>query len=143
MVVSFKYKTIKRPDDQEVKTPSIPVTLIGNSPIRIEFMALIDSGADLSIIPQDVAELINLDLSGEKDKSRGIGGEVEVVNSKMKIHIEKKHERYLLEVPVQVVLGESKIPIILGREGFFDHFKIIFDQRNERILLKRTTEKFE
>lgn len=47
----FKYKSIKRPDGNLVKTPSIPVTLIGKSSTKIEFMALIDSGADLSVIP--------------------------------------------------------------------------------------------
>ena len=49
-----------------MKTPSIPVTLIGRSPIRIEFMALIDSGADLSVIPEDVANLLDLNLNGER-----------------------------------------------------------------------------
>jgi len=29
MTISFKYKTVKRPDGTEVKTPSIPILLSG------------------------------------------------------------------------------------------------------------------
>ena len=137
MAISFKYKSVKRHDGNEIKTPSIPVNLRGKSPNWIEFMALVDSGADLSVVPQDVAELLNFDLSGEKDKSRGIGGEVEVINTKMQVNINRKHEDYTFEVPVQVVLGDSKIPVLLGREGFFDQFKITFEQSSEMVILKK------
>lgn len=137
MAISFKYKSIKRPDKNEVKTPSIPIMLKGNSPTWIEFVALLDSGADLSVIPQDVAELLNLDLSGKKEKSSGIGGEVEVINTKMTLNIKKKHEDYTFVIPVQVILGESKVPILLGRKGFFDQFKITFEQKNERVFLRK------
>ncbi|MBU0467317.1 MAG: retropepsin-like domain-containing protein [Nanoarchaeota archaeon] len=137
MTISFKYKSIKRPDKREVKTPSIPVMLKGRSPNWVEFVALLDSGADLSVVPQDVAELLDLDLSGKKDRSSGIGGDVEVINTRMQINVKKKHEDYTFEIPVQVILGESKVPILLGREGFFEQFKIIFEQGNERVRLKK------
>jgi len=137
MTLSFKYKSIKRPDGEEVKTPSIPVTLIGEGAIRIEVMALIDSGADLSVISQDIAELLNLDLNGPKTKSRGIGGEVDAVNTHIKINIKKGHEDYIISVPVQVILGDSKVPVLIGRAVFFDEFKISFEQSEERILLKK------
>lgn len=137
MVMSFKYKAIKRPDGNPVKTPSIPIILAGCSNIKIEFMALIDSGADLSVIPKDIADLLDINMDGKKDKSRGIGGEVEVVNTNMVVNIKKGHEDYSLNVPVQVILGDNKIPIILGRAVFFDEFSITFDQINDRILLKK------
>ena len=140
MVMSFKYKTIKRLGGNIVKTPSIPVSLTGRSFIKIEFMALIDSGADLSVIPRDVAELLDLNLEGEKDKSRGIGGEVEVVNTKMQVNIQKGHEDYTLQIPVQVILDDNKIPVLLGREVFFDEFRITFDQINEKVSLKKVTQ---
>ncbi len=137
MVMNFRYKSIERPDGNKVKTPSIPVILIGRSGIKIEFMALIDSGADLSVIPQDVAELLDVDLNYPKDKSRGVGDEVEVININITINIKKGHEDYTLSLPVQVILGEHKVPVLLGRERFFDEFTIIFDQINERISLKK------
>lgn len=133
----FKYKPINRQDGRNVKTPSIPVVLSGKSAIKIEFMALLDSGADVSVIPQDVAELLNLDLTGKRDKSRGIGGEVEIINTSMQINLTKGHENYNMQIPVQVVMGDNKIPPILGRAGFFDKFIITFDQINERVSLKK------
>ncbi|PIN89346.1 hypothetical protein COU60_04305 [Candidatus Pacearchaeota archaeon CG10_big_fil_rev_8_21_14_0_10_34_76] len=139
MAITFKYKSIKRPGGNIVKTPSIPITLHGNSEINIEVIALLDTGADLSVIPQDIAELLNIDLTGEKDKSRGIGGEVNIINTKISINLKKGHESYDFEIPVQVILGDGKIPVILGRKGFFDKFKITFDQANEKVSLKRHT----
>ena len=135
--MSFKYKSIKRPDGNLVKTPSVPVILAGRSNIKIEFMALIDSGADLSVIPRDVADLLNINMDGKKDKSIGIGGEVEVINTNMIVNIKKGHEDYSLNVPVQVILGDNKMPIILGRAVFFDEFSITFDQIHDRISLKK------
>ena len=44
MAITFKYKKIKRPDNSEIKTPSIPVTLGGGGG-RYDFIALVDSGA--------------------------------------------------------------------------------------------------
>ena len=135
--MSFKYKSIKRPDGNLVKTPSVPVILAGRSNIKIEFMALIDSGADLSVIPRDIADLLNINMDGKKDKSIGIGGEVEVINTNMIVNIKKGHEDYSLNVPVQVILGDNKMPIILGRAVFFDEFSITFDQIHDRISLKK------
>ena len=89
MVMSFKYKSIKRPDGNLVKTPSIPIVLTGRSNLKIEFIALIDSGADLSVISKDIADLLNINTDGKKDKSRGIGGEVEVINTNMIVNIKK------------------------------------------------------
>ena len=44
MTISFKYKTIKRPDGTLVKTPSIPIALIGKE--SFDTVALLDSGAE-------------------------------------------------------------------------------------------------
>jgi predicted aspartyl protease len=141
MTITFKYKSVKRPSGNEVKSPMIPVTLIGRSSITPEFIALLDSGADVSIIPLDVAELLNLNLNTKVEKSRGIGGEVEVKTTKMDIKIQKGHEGFRYTIPVQVVLNETKgIPVLLGRAGFFEHFRITFDQHNQIISLKPAVE---
>ena len=83
----------------------------------------------------------NLNLKKTIEKSRGIGGEVDVKNTEMNLSIKKGHESYTFSIPVQVVLGDSKIPPLLGRRGFFDKFRITFDQANFSISLKRNTER--
>ncbi len=141
MSMTFKYKTIKRPDGTESRTPSIPITLLGNS-MKIDSVCLIDSGADVSAMSKDMAELLGIDLKGEVEQAFGIGGKVDSIESKMSVIIEKGHEHYPLEIPVKVIMGEYDFPILLGREVFFDNFIISFDQKQQKVTLKKTTEKY-
>jgi hypothetical protein len=137
--MNFKYKVNKRPYEDENKSPSIPISLKGEGNTTFQFIGLLDSGADVSVIPQDVAQLLGLKLDGDKEKVRGIGGWIDSINEKINVTVSKGHETYTFEVPVKIILGSSEqlgdIPIILGRDGFFDKFKIAFDQANERVTL--------
>ena len=135
MSISFKYKKIKRADGVERKLPYIPIEIKGNS-YWIQTMALLDSGADISIIPKDLAELLGLDLTGEKTKANGIGGEITVINSRVLVRIKNPHEKYEFEIPIQIILEETKAPPIIGRDGFFDKFIIEFNHYEEKIKLK-------
>ena len=65
MVMYFKYKSINRPDGSTIKTPSIPISIIGNSGLRIEFTALIDSGADISFISKNIGFLLQQEMIEE------------------------------------------------------------------------------
>ncbi len=135
MTITFRYKTINRPDGSEVKAPIIPIVLDGRE--RFEMMALLDSGADVSAMPKDVAELLGLDLSSEEKPVYGISGEIKAIQTKVNISLEKGHEHYNLKVPVMVICGSYNFPFILGRTGFFDQFVISFDQSLEKVTLKR------
>ncbi len=138
MTLTFKYKRVKRANNTEVKSPSIPVSLQGKGS-KFEFIALLDSGADVSAIPKDVADLLGLDLSGKKEETRGIGGIVQAVSSKMNLEIGKPHEICSMILPVKVILDgmDKEIPVIIGRSGFFDYFTITFNQKKETISLKK------
>src|SRR3989344_2625983 len=135
MTISFKYKTIKRPDGTLVKTPSIPITLIGKE--SFDSVALLDSGADISAVPKSIAELLGLSLKRDITSAYGIGGKVKSIESNAKIVVQKGHERYVLDIPVKIILDEYHFPILLGRAGFFNKFLITFDEQNERVFLKR------
>lgn len=135
MAISFRYKTIKRPDGTLVKSPSIPIELAGKE--RFETVALLDSGADISAIPLSIAEILGLDLSGEKTSAYGIGGKVDSIQTKMNVLIEKGHEHYNFQIPVKVILDGYDFPVLLGRMGFFDKFMISFNQDKEKVSLKK------
>jgi len=140
MTITFRYKEVKRPDSSAVKIPAIPITLIGDKG-SFDTVALIDSGADISVIPKDIAEILGLNLKGDITDAFGIGGSARTIETKIRVIISKGHERYQLQLPIKVILGKYDFPVLLGREGFFDKFKIIFDQQKEKISLKRKSRK--
>jgi len=131
----FKYKQVARPDGTLVKIPSIPITLIGET--SIDVIALVDSGADISVIPKEMGELLGLDLSGRKDFAYGIGGKVKTVEVKVGVVVEKGHERYSFRMPLKVVLDKYDFPPLLGRKGFFNEFVITINEEKERISLEK------
>lgn len=135
MAIVFRYKSVKRPDGSFVKAPLIPVTFIGKE--SFDTVALIDSGADISAMPRETAEILGLNLKGELSNAYGIGGKVSAVQTTATIRIHKGHEDYRLPLPVKVILDNYDFPILLGRVGFFDNFVITFDQQEERVFLKR------
>ncbi len=139
MTLTFKYKKVKRPNGTEVKTPSIPITLSGKNG-KYDFIALIDSGADISALPKSLAELLGLDLSGEKEEASGIGGIVPAIQTSLVIELGKSHEQYTLQIPAKIILTDEEFPVLLGRAGFFDKFVITFNQKEEKIFLKKVQE---
>jgi len=139
MVLTFKYRPLKRSDGSVVKSPVIPITLIGQS-LRFDVIALLDSGADVSAIPYELADLLGISFRDkEAHDTEGIGGRAKSVECHMTVIVEDKkgRESYTLNMPVNVMLDEKEMPILLGRRGFFEQFVITFDEVNQRILLKR------
>ncbi len=138
MSMTFKYKRIDRPAPlNAAHSPMIPVTLKAERELNV--LALLDSGADTAAFSKDIADIIGADLSGERETVDGIGGHVEAVESRITIVVQQGHEKYFIQAPVKVILGdhEENFPIILGREGFFHGFHITFKEDDRRIVLKK------
>ena len=136
MAIVFKYDVLPDEFTNDTKKPIVKLTLFGNNQMPIDVIALLDSGADVSVIPKGLAEYLNLKL-GHKDISKGIGGEIAIWNSSLNVGIRRRHEDYIFNnIPVQVAEDDS-IPIILGRAGFFNKFIISVDEKNQRVRLKR------
>lgn len=135
--MNFKYKSLPRKDGPPRKTPTIPVTFIDPDE-SIDIVAILDSGADISVLPLEVGEQLGLDLTKNRSPCGGIGGEVDTAEDHIRIRIAQGHENYTFDIPVKVVLDpNSNIPALIGREGFFEEFEITFDERRERISLKK------
>ncbi len=139
MALSFKYKNVKRPDGTLVKAPMIPLSIFGTE--NIDTVGLLDSGADISAMSKDMAELLGIKLDKEIDSSFGIGGEVESMQTSIDILINQKHEQYRIKLPIKIILDHYSFPLLLGRAGFFDEFIITFNQTKEKIILKRIIKK--
>lgn len=96
--------------------------------------ALIDSGSEVTLIPEKVANHLNL-LREKEISIEGICGEKKAFLSKVRIlFLSWLGVETILDIPV--VIGEWQ-DIILGREIIFDAFKITFTQAKRRIELER------
>ena len=140
MALTFRYKSPET--NHAIKAPLIPIT-ISDSKRSIGTAALVDSGADVSMISLDWAEILELDLHKTPTEAVGIGGTVRTIDTVARIKVEKGRERYDFTIPVAVLLPSENgtetddMPIILGRKGFFDKFVISFHEAREKVTLKR------
>jgi len=139
MTLSFKYGILPDKFTNDTKKPVIKITLHGRNQMPIDVIALVDSGADVSLIPKGLADYLNL-RKGKKEISKGIGGEIGIWNSSINITVRGGHERHLLKnIPIQIA-EDDNFPIIIGRSGFFEKFKVTIDEKNKRLNLKRNQE---
>lgn len=137
MAIIFRYAKVPRPDGSLRNAPFIPITLRTHAGKHLNMIALVDSGADTTVIPSDLAELMGLKLSSTYEDTGGIGGLVRAKRSRMSFIIKKGREKHSLYVPVLVLEPKSDIPVILGRHGFFEKFHITFKQDQEKISFKK------
>lgn len=137
MVIHFKYKSIRHPDGHSVKTPSIPITFIGPSE-ALSVVAVVDSGADFSVLPKEVAEVLGLRLDQNIEPCYGISGKIDAAEDHVRVKIQNSHESYSFNITVKILLSEEvDIPVLIGRSGFFEEFEITFNESREKISLKK------
>jgi len=137
MRIVFHYQILPDTYTNKIKKPVVRLSLRGNTPTAVNVVALLDSGADVSVIPKGLADFLNLKLR-DKSEAKGIGGIISIWNSEVNIKITNGHENYNFKIPIQVSEDDS-VPIIMGRSGFFDKFRIIIDESSERVELKKLT----
>lgn len=133
-MISFRYHKI--PDSNgTLKKPTIPVEFKMLSSGYIETIALVDSGADVTVLPKGIADLIGVKIIGESE-SQGIGGKVKVKTGSVTFRIKGEHAYHKITTHVEIIEDDS-IPVLLGRRGLFDRFKVIIDEQNQKVSLKK------
>lgn len=141
MSIIYRYVHVPRPDGTLRHAPFIPVFVTNKFGRTMEIIALIDSGADTTVIPKDLAELLGL-KEEDSTETGGIGGNVEVKKSRLSFRIKGPRENYPLEVPALILQDKNEdVPLLLGRHGFFEQFHITFKQDEEKIILKKINPK--
>lgn len=138
MPIIFRYAHVPRPDGTLRQAPFIPIFVTNKFGKAMEVIALLDSGADNTVVPKDLAELLGLKEEKADTETGGIGGKVKVKKARLHFRIKGNRESYSLDVPSLVLQDEdADVPILLGRHGFFEHFHITFKQNEEKIVLKK------
>lgn len=114
--------------------PVIPVELRSGRG-RVRYEVLVDSGADINVVPAEVGELLGIDIeSGERSGVGGItGGTLPYYLHPVTIHVGGwAYEVEMGFMPGMPAMGYG----VVGQRGFFDLFKVIFDQDREEIELR-------
>lgn len=111
---------------------------LGTSKITEKLSMLVDSGADISIIPRWTGEDLGLkvDENDYIEKAEGVNGTVDYVIKNMTFNI----DGHVFKAPVGWVQTEDVEDILLGREVVFDLFDVEFRQTDEEIIFKRRSD---
>lgn len=88
---------------------------------------IIDTGADYTLIPKYLAQVIGIDIGKETIpiKTQGVGGQetVFLLKNRIKVRIGNYERSIMLGV-----INNNHIPPLLGRHTFFETFKVIFEK---------------
>lgn len=126
--MKFRYTTTPFTDavGRFIQRPLIEVTLLGPSG-HISALALIDSGADSTLIRADYARALGIPLDPQNMKNFiGIGPE-RMSCYLAPITLQVKH----FESPFTITAGfidSRSVDVLLGQADFFEHFRIKFEK---------------
>lgn len=109
---------------------------------------LVDSGADISFIPKQIADILQLDRD-EKTKKKSKSASEEFYTYRANVYLEVIYKGRRVGIDsVEVAIpekdkleGEVEHRVLLGRQGLFDKYEIIFNQDEKTVTLRRTKDK--
>lgn len=101
-------------------------------------IALVDSGADVSMASKDLCEVLGLDwTAGTRTILRGISQKPECAVAGMIHPVDLFIREVGVEITIPFCFADGPAPLLLGREGFFDTFRITFDKRQFATVFER------
>lgn len=100
----------------------------------IPTLMYVDSGADITLIPRSLGELLGFKIEAEEKivNIGGIGGAIPAIVKKASINLGGE----ILEARVAWALVED-IPPLLGRTDVFDNFEVDFRQKEKKVIFRR------
>lgn len=103
-----------------------------NKPPKSKILALIDSGASMSVFQPDMAKDLGIKIeTGKPTELQGVGGKITGYIHKLTLQCANK----TIECPV-VFSRQYKVSFnLLGRSGFFESFLITFDESKKQLSL--------
>lgn len=134
MEIEFGFRKEKSSLFGKIKRPVARVILI-NKNIKIPEIFYVDSGADISLIPKSVGELLQLEKPRKSEifNIKGISDKgISIVLRKISIKIGS----FVVKARVGWSLVEN-VPMLLGREDVFPFFNILF-LRNKKTIFHKT-----
>jgi hypothetical protein len=130
MSFSKPWRTLSGPDEREKRLPILDVFVRTAAGSFVRQIFVVDSGADVSMGPRRLCELVGLRWEdGEPTELQGISQrkECSVPATIHPLDIYIREARCRLTIPFCFAVGDS--PLLLGRDGFFDAFRVTFDKQ--------------
>lgn len=112
--------------------PVIPISVTSGNQ-RQEIFALIDSGAAISVFQSEIADVLGIDiLKGKQVFLGGITGRIRGYIHNLEIEVGK------IKLFCPVVFSKEYVASfnLLGREKFFEKFRITFAEKKKRVELE-------
>ena len=130
-MVEFPYRKEETVLLGTVYRPIAAVHFIVEDNEILEFM-YVDSGADITIIPKSMGELLGFESSREIKTIYAIGqNPIPIIIKKVQMKI--GDHRFLARVGWCL---QENVPFLLGRLDVFDRFSVTFDELNKKITFK-------
>ena len=117
-------------EEDGVLTPVLDVSFQRTKGRRTRRLFVVDSGADTSVGPRKLCELLGLTWNaGIQTEIRGISQREECVVParvhEVTVFVAEARKQILLPI----CFAEGDAPLLLGRDGFFDAFVVQFDKQ--------------
>ena len=122
--MQFQYRS-----RQDHQYPIVPITVShGEKKLRTE--GLIDSGASFSVFSADIAEYLELPLeTGSVVHLSGIGGRILGYRHEINLAVETVTFRAVVVFSADFISSFN----LLGRDNFFEQFRITFDEKQSSV----------
>ena len=128
--------TAAHADVSVVYRPVIPFRGIGKTDVAV-FYGLLDTGADETVLPQAIADLIGVVVDPTQTSvATSASGELPIVYGKVTLEIGKGKGRYRWQATVGVV-NQPWQEAILGHAGFLHYFNAVFSWSKREVRLTR------
>ena len=100
---------------------------------------IVDSGADISLAPRQLAERVGLDWNnGKRATLSGISPKPECTLEGRIHKVSALVPDLAFELTLPVCFANGDAPYLIGREGFFDEFDITLDKTRRRTVFRDT-----
>ena len=123
---------------KKIYRPTVPI-LLKNKSKFIYVEAIIDSGADCTILPIEIAGALDIKLDGRrKTNFHGAGNNTfPVYPSLVSItHMLRQSGFRTIGWKTKVFFAESQPGILLGHKGFLERFKVTLDGKKKEVQIR-------
>ena len=91
---------------------------------------LVDSGADISLAPRRLCNMLGLDWdAGQHIDLNGISPRPECAVAARVFKVELLVPEVGIALPIPICFADANVTQLLGRDGFFDCFRVTFDKQ--------------